>query len=95
MNCDGFYNKPKSVFTSECITNTIYRKSFCFSAVCWGGSFKFLLQAYDPPDSGCLLPHLKALLLCGHWIQSTVLLPRLLPAHSAFFCFILRHVRLK
>lgn len=78
-----------SVFNSEFITNTIFRKSFYFRTVCWGDSFEFLLQAYDLPDSGCVLPELKALLQFGHWILFIPLLHWRLqvPAALSFYCY--------
>lgn len=80
MNYDGFINKTvESVFNSEFIANTTFRKPFCFWTVCWGDSFEFLLQAYNLPDSGFILPHLKALLRFVHWILFILLLHWLLP----------------
>lgn len=78
----------ESVFNSEFITNTTFRKSFCLAAVCCGDSFKFLLQPYDLPDSGCILPRLKALLQFGRWILFVLLLRRLLTVHAgvSFYC---------
>lgn len=75
MNYDELNNKQRNLCLTLNLLQTLLSESL---SGCCGDSFEFLLQTYDLPDSSCILPHLKALLLFGHWIVFILLLRWLL-----------------
>ncbi len=89
MNCDEFINKQWNLcLTLNLLQTPLSGSLSAFELSVWGDSFEFLLEAYDLPDSCCILPHLKALLWFGHWILFILLLHWLLPVPAAlsFYC---------
>lgn len=74
MNYNKFVNKQWDLCLTLNLLQTLLSQSLSTATVYCGDSFKFLLQPYDLPDSGCILPHLKALLWFGHWILFVLLL---------------------
>lgn len=88
MNYDEFINKQWNLCLTLNLLQTLSGSLSAFELSVGGDSFEFLLEAYDLPDSGCILPHLKALLQFGHWILFILLLHWLLPVPAAlsFYC---------